>query len=87
MRLLLRVVFALPLALLAVAGAFLALIWLLALELRRANSRRKPKHAADHHPAAPQLAAVGCLTAKESTRRTPGAGCREDLAAEETQVD
>ena len=57
MRVLLRVVFALPIALLALAVAFLALIVLLPLEWRREIRRRKLERMAGNPAAAPQLAA------------------------------
>jgi hypothetical protein len=57
MRVLLRVVFGLPIALLALAAAFLALIVLLPLQWRRAVSRRKLERMAANPVAAPRLAA------------------------------
>lgn len=56
MRILLRVVIALPLSVFAVAAALLVLIVLLPLEWKRAISRRKLERIADNYRAAPRLA-------------------------------
>ena len=76
MRLLLRVVIILPLALLALAALFLALIVVSALEWRRASSKRKLERMAANHMAAPRtstktatvLIVVSALLAGQSVR-------------------
>lgn len=56
MSILLRVVVALPLSLLALAAALLALIVLLPLEWKRAISRRRLQRIAGNYRATPHLA-------------------------------